>query len=216
MTASITSLPMSADDNTTISDRTMQYVERYRSFTRKSAESVIELARTLVEAEETLDALELPAFFRAICVDQNGSVYKKLKVIAGAATRFENHMDRLPIAWTSIYLLAKLSPDEFDRIAQSDLLSPHVTACKINRAVNPVASPTKNKKAQSKKQPNTLTAFFDMSDADDALVACFHERVKLFADELGIHVRITRDLSDRIEEAKEQAPQADDRLQEAA
>jgi len=32
----------------------MTYIERYRSFARKTAESVIELARTLVEAEETL------------------------------------------------------------------------------------------------------------------------------------------------------------------
>ena len=57
LTLSDSILNLTIDDSTVsvMTPRTMTFVERYRSFARKTAESVIELATTLVEAEQTLD-----------------------------------------------------------------------------------------------------------------------------------------------------------------
>jgi len=176
--------------------RTMTYVERYRRFARKTAESVIELARTLVEAEETLDQPELREFFREVRIEQKSPVYKKLKVIAEKSARFDAHMQRMPSAWTTLYKLAALPAEDFDRLAQTDALSPHMTASEIDAALNRPVLPRK-------KQQESFNAFFDLSNANDALRAQFYDEVKRFADELSITVTISDDLLDEIVTAKQ-------------
>jgi hypothetical protein len=178
---------------------TMTYIERYRSFARKTAESVIELARTLVEAEETLDQLQLREFFREACIEPNSPVYKKMKVIAEKSTRFDNHMQRLPSAWTTLYKLAALPANDFDRLAQTDAISPHMTAHEIDAALNRPVLPRK-------KQRGSFNAFFDLSSASDALRAAFYDEVKRFAAALSISVKISDDLHDDIETAKQRVP----------
>lgn len=198
MNASVMNLMINDSSASVITPRAMTYVERYRSFAHNTAESVIELARTLVEAEEALDQLELREFFREIRIEQKSPVYKKLKVIAEKSIRFDAHMQRLPSAWTTLYKLAALPADDFDRLAQTDALSPHMTAPEINAALNRPVLPRKKREG--------FNVFFDLSNANDTLRAQFYDEVKRFAAELSIAVRISDDLLDDIETAKQRVP----------
>ncbi len=197
--SSIMNLTINNSSVSVMTPRTMTYVERYRSFARKTAESVIKIATTLVEAEDSLDQIELRAFFREVRIEPKSPVYKKLKVIAEKSIRFDAHMQRLPSAWTTLYQLAALPADDFDRLAQTDALSPHMTASQINVALNRSAAPRQ-------KQRETFNAFFDLSSASDTLRAQFYEQVKRFAAELSISVKISDDLLDDIEAAKQRVP----------
>ena len=201
LTLSDSILNLTIDDSTVsvMTPRTMTFVERYRSSARKTAESVIELATTLVEAEQTLDQFELREFFREVRIEPKSPVYKKLKVIAEKATRFDAHMQRLPGAWTTLYKLAALPANDFDRLAQTDALSPHMTAPEIDAALN-------RSVLTRKKQRKSFNVFFDLSSASDALCAQFYDKVKRFAAELGIRIKVSDDLLDDIEVSKRGVP----------
>lgn len=210
MNASIMNLTFNDSIVSVMTPRTMTYIERYRSFARKTAESVIDLARTLVEAEQTLDQLELREFFREVRIEQKSPVYKKLKVIAEKSSRFDSHLQRLPSAWTTLYKLATLPADDFDRLAQTNTLTPHMTASEIDEALNRSVT-------SRKTQRESFNAFFDLSNASDTIRAQFYDEVKRFAANLNIPVKISDNLLDDIETAKKLVPNGTEhRMQEAA
>ena len=103
-------------------------VERYRTFAKKSAENIIQLAETLVEAKAKLSGMQLHDFCQAVGLDQNGSKFRKLLTIGQEASRFEPYVDRLPTNWTTIYKLASLDGTVFDRVAKDARFAPMMTA----------------------------------------------------------------------------------------
>lgn len=115
---------------TVLSAETVKYIERYRSFARQTAESIINLGLTLIEAEEKLNPVDFKIFCDEISVPKGESVYKKLRVIGGAASRLKVCADRLPNTWTTIYKIAQVAPDQFERLADS--LNPFITAKELN------------------------------------------------------------------------------------
>lgn len=110
------------------------YVSRYQGFIRKTAESIIGLAETLIEAEDNLNQLDFSIFCDEIGIRKGDSTYSKLKKIGDNVTRFSPFVDRLPNSWTTIYKLAKLNPDQFDLISAS--LTPYTTSKEIDFQIN--------------------------------------------------------------------------------
>jgi hypothetical protein len=117
----------------TLSAEVAHYVDRYRGFARQTADGIIGLAMTLVEAEEKLSTAEFKIFCELVGIPKGGPVYKKFTKIGEAATRFEPYMEKLPSNWTTVYKLAALPPDKFDRVAQS--LTPFITAREIDENI---------------------------------------------------------------------------------
>src|ERR1019366_4614715 len=94
---------------------------------------IIGLAMTLVEAEEKLSTAEFKIFCELVGIPKGGPIYKKFTKIGEAATRFKPYMEKLPANWTTLYKLASLPPDKFDRVAQS--LTPFITAREIDENI---------------------------------------------------------------------------------
>lgn len=120
--------------NELISPKVTKYVKRYQVFIRKTAESIIGLAETLVEAEADLNELDFSIFCDEIGIRKADSTYSKLKKIGDNVNRFSPFVDRLPNSWTTIYKLAKLNPDQFDLITNS--LTPYTTSKEIDLVIN--------------------------------------------------------------------------------
>ena len=116
-----------------LSAEVAHYVDRYRGFARQTADGIIGLAMTLVEAEEKLSTAEFKIFCELVGIPKGGPIYKKFTKIGEAATRFEPYMEKLPSNWTTVYKLAALPPDKFDRVAQS--LTPFITAREIDENI---------------------------------------------------------------------------------
>lgn len=132
-----------------VNPKVTHFVERYRFYAKASAENIIQLATTLVEAGRELSQTELTAFCKEIGVNQKSSTYRKLTHIGLNATRFDDHLDRLPTAWTTVYNLSKLSEHDFEKVVANDNFSPTMTAKSINEIVGPTARPGTKRKSKA-------------------------------------------------------------------
>jgi hypothetical protein len=103
-------------------------VQRYYSFAKKSAENIIKLAETLVEAKDKLSDTELQKFCNDVGLQYEGSTYKKLMKIGAEASRFEPFVERMPNNWTTLYKLAKLDKGAFDLVANDNRFTTTMTA----------------------------------------------------------------------------------------
>lgn len=114
-----------------INAKVIHYVDQYQGFARKTAQSLIALASTLVEAEAALDPVEFGEFCRLVRIEMGGSTYKKMMIIGRAAPRFEPVMDQLPNAWTTLYELAKLKSEPFDKLVTGKQIHPLMTGREV-------------------------------------------------------------------------------------
>jgi hypothetical protein len=150
VTESIATVSVS-DESVIITPRVVSYVNEYRNFARKTAESIIGLATTLVDAEQNLNGVDFSIFCDEVGIKKGDATYSKLRKIGMNASRFQPHLDNLPNSWTTLYELAKLETSKFDSIASD--LNPFTTAKDVSEAAG-------SKKQQGKKDVIDLTICF--------------------------------------------------------
>jgi hypothetical protein len=109
------------------------FVDRYRGFLRTTAESILGLARTLIDAEANLDDVELSIFLDQVGVHQDSSTYRKLKSIGENVPRLNPFVERLPNTWTTIYKLSRMEVNDFARVSEN--LTPFITAKQIDELI---------------------------------------------------------------------------------
>ena len=131
-----------------ISPIVQTYLDRYNFAIRKTAQSVLELAATLLEAQEELGPVDFTIFLREVGFNEDSSTFKKFIAIAKKKHALEPHLEKLPNAWTTIYQLAKLNSDQFEDIANSGLLTPYLTGNAINNMLR-ASIPNGNSRAEN-------------------------------------------------------------------
>jgi hypothetical protein len=175
-----------------MSSNLSKYIAQYNSFARKTAESIIQLARTLIEAKNDLDPIEFETFTKKVNVDVNSSTYKKLMVIGNKASRFEPYYNKLPQSWTTIYRLAQIEPHQFERLASNNVITPFMTAKMINEQIDV----SKAKKASSTKHDvNINLKNLDTSSKSEIYKMLYALRNK-FNFELDIDASVTAEISE--------------------
>jgi len=130
-------VPVGTADNAiqVISPAVQNYLDRYNLAIKKTAQAVLDVACTVFEAKNQLSPVDFTVFLREVGFDEDSSTYKKFIVIADKKQALEPYLEKLPNAWTTIYQLAKLKPDQFEEVANSGMLTPFVTANTINNIV---------------------------------------------------------------------------------
>ena len=155
-------LSKAVPNGTTIfSPEVIQYVERYRSFAKQTADSIVQLGLTLIEAEEKLNPVDFELFCEEVSVPKGGPVYKKLRVIGASAGRFTPYAGKLPNTWTTLYRLASINPDQFERVVES--LNPFITAKEIEHLLG---SSKETNAEKNKKDPDFIISL-DRLDIED-------------------------------------------------
>jgi hypothetical protein len=120
----------------TESDRKVRsLIERYRSLLKTSGGSIIEQAETIYDVERNLSEWLRDEFYQQVSLDPEGATVRKLKVIGSKSARFKPFLDRIPNTWTTLYDLAKLSSEDFQKVTDAELLTPFVTAKDIREFV---------------------------------------------------------------------------------
>ena len=119
--------------NFDIKPEIVSFVDRYQTFLRKTAEAILGLAETLVQAETELNGVDFLIFCQKVGLVKGSTTYSKLKQIGERSDRFRPFVDRLPNTWTTIYKLAKLQPDQFARVSAS--LTPFITSKEIDEQI---------------------------------------------------------------------------------
>lgn len=115
-TALVDTTQTETSDSEYFTSECLRYVTRYNQFAKKTAEGIINLGRTTLEAGEKLNEHELNRFCEAVDLDPKGPTFRKLRKIGEQATRLEYFTDKMPTSWTIIHRLATLKGDEFDRV----------------------------------------------------------------------------------------------------
>ncbi|MGJ0394339.1 MAG: hypothetical protein ACR650_16600 [Methylocystis sp.] len=109
------------------------YVEKFQSLRKGTAESVIDLAIILVEAEDKLSKEDFCSFCGEAEIAKGQSYHKKLRTIGKNASRLKPHLEHLPHCWTTIYKLAQMPADKFDDFMAAGALSPKTKAKDISK-----------------------------------------------------------------------------------
>ena len=117
------------------------FVSEYQSYARKSALSVLVLAKTVLNARNTLKAVresDYVLFREDPRVDLTDSAAKKLCVIAEAAERIDNllvfrnaYVNASDLATSALYEIARLTDAEYDAFVSSLSATTVITAASV-------------------------------------------------------------------------------------
>ena len=89
-------------------------------------------------------------------LEHEGSTFRKLLKIGNEASRFEPFFERMPNSWTTVYTLAKLEKDKFDRVTSDSRFAPTMTANDVNSIVK---GPSENSDRMSRDWTIDLSSF---------------------------------------------------------
>ncbi len=180
-------------NGTTISPVVTNYVERYRTFARKTAEAIIELSATLIEAKSELSDLDFAIFCKEVGLQKGDSTYKKLIKIGEHATRFRPFVNSLPNSWTTLYKLTCLPSEKFDGLAQTGTLTPFMTAKEIDQQIGEVKNLT---------QRVTPDVVISVENLDPIQKANVHEALLEMAKNYNFQLKATDRLVNEIADFK--------------
>ena len=183
MSADVTVVP---NGTQIISSHVTDYVDRYRSIAKRTAESIIMLARTLVEAKDALETADFEQFCNEVGLDQNGSTFRKLQKIGEEATRFEPVLDKLPNTWTTIYSLAKLEAADFHKIVDDGVLTPFMTASEVSGHI-------KTRKEQEVRKTFTIS----VASLSTKEIKALHDELQSLQYTYGFDMKVSASLADK-------------------
>lgn len=106
-------------------------IHKYKSFAKKSAESVLGLAATIIRVEEELGGRDRRLFYETVGLAQDGATTRKLRAIGEKLPRFQPYLGILPNAWTTLSALASMSDEDFKKVVESKALHPCATMNEI-------------------------------------------------------------------------------------
>jgi len=112
-----------------INPKIEEYASQYRLCIKKTAASILELACVVGEAKKDLSCEEFRKFRLSIGAPSSKDSYiKKLLKIANSSARLSLVSDSLPPNYTTLYELAKMPSDSFQKVRNDGVLSPDMTA----------------------------------------------------------------------------------------
>jgi hypothetical protein len=140
------------DDETIIPKSRREYVFWFKAQQRKTARATLEMCRTTYEAFKILNDSEFASFCRDIGHDDNSSTIRKFLAIGKVYPRLIDYSEKLPAAWTNIYLLTQISADDFERCIKVGFAFDKLTGSELKqliektRDINNMTSPFKQDK----------------------------------------------------------------------
>jgi hypothetical protein len=158
-------------------------ITRYMTFAKASAENFVRMAQTLIEAKSKLRILDFVDFCRRVGLEHDGSTYRKLLIIGRQASRFESVFDRMPANWTTVYKLATLEKDKFDRVTSDERFSPMMTGSEVDLIV----------KGKSGENSTRLShdCFIHLAGFETPKKREFCEKLEAFSKEYGFKYTIS-------------------------
>jgi hypothetical protein len=111
----------------------MHYVDKFKSLRRDSSSAVLDLAETLIDAEDALSKEDFEYFCAKVGVAASMSYHKKLRTIGKRASHLKPQLELLPPCWTTIYKLAQMPAEKFDDFVAAGALSPKTKAKDISK-----------------------------------------------------------------------------------
>jgi hypothetical protein len=179
-------------DGEVIDAKVVAYVERFNKSMKQTAESIIDMGNTIYEASRYLGPVPLEQFCKEIHMGSNNPMFKKLKKIGENHARLEANVTKLPNTWTTVYKLAAMSPEEFTKIIEANVLTPFVTAKEINECLGT----TKVRSADGTSKANSIT--ISVSAGNVANAALLVAKIEELKQKFNFELDVAKELNDEI------------------
>jgi len=111
------------------------FVNRFITAYKKSAINVIELATVIGETYATLNEDQFKDFCKKIGYTNRSAYVSKMKTIYGNLGRFKDVMKDLPGNYTTIYDLARMPLEDFEKLVADGSVKPTMKAPKVAKEV---------------------------------------------------------------------------------
>jgi hypothetical protein len=178
--------------DTTIADIQKQtdvrdLINRYWHWSRKSAEAIIEKASAFFDAENLSEDDERETFYREVGYSRDDSTSKKYRKIGSRRSRLMAHLDVLPDDWTTIYEVAKLDDDKFQKLVDDNVLHPKITMNAIAQHLA-VAAPSCSSAVGGNASSKRVPFAFDWNQVPSGKRAAFAKKLKALLEEFDVPV----------------------------
>lgn len=183
--------------------------KQYHAAAKKSCGAYIEMAGTVVRADEELTKPNRALFCKGINLNPKGSTRRKMKAIGKASARFKLYLSLLPANWTTLYQLALRPPADLQRLKESGALHPHATWTELESALGPGSKKQKKKDASAR-------VYFDLAPIAPQRRRDFLDRLTEVGNEFDVKYQPTKAAEAMIATLMaESAPGGTDDVQEA-
>ena len=186
------------DTNLVIPEIIHQYITEFTLFSRKTAESIIQMGLVVYEAKSKLSSDDFEIFCKGIRFNTNSSSIRKLHLIGEKYELLNAHVDKLPSSWTTIYQLSQASKELFEKIIQDVSVNPTMTGYKakllIKQFSNPDPKTTLSAKLPFIPKENDgfhLTVTFDFAPDTDEVTDLEHS-IKALIEKFAGNARLRR------------------------
>ena len=186
------------DTNLVIPEIIHQYITEFTQFSRKTAESIIQMGLVVYEAKSKLSSDDFEIFCKGIRFNTNSSSIRKLHLIGEKYELLKAHVDKLPSSWTTIYQLSQASKEIFKKIIHDASVNPTMTGSRakllISRFSNPdpkLTTPTKSNFSQKANDGFNLIVTFDFAP-DNVEVIEFESSINALLEKFGNTARLRR------------------------
>jgi hypothetical protein len=95
-------------------EKVLELAGDFKRFARKTAEGILDMARTVASAAKLERESEYVRFCELIGYERNGSTIKKLRQIGEKYDFLVANVEKLPSSWTTVYEIAKLTSEEIE------------------------------------------------------------------------------------------------------
>jgi hypothetical protein len=107
-----------------ISKNVVEYAEKFKGYAVKTAESIIQMAKVVTDARNTLGAMDYEEFCSQVGYKSDSSTIRKLKSIGEKYEILLTRSKSLPSNWTTIYQVSRLTSDLIDQKIDEGVITP--------------------------------------------------------------------------------------------
>lgn len=160
-----------------------QYVSEFNQLRKQTATSIIAMCKVVCQANQSLTTDQYLLFAKEIQFDTDLSTLRKYQCIGKSADLFQQYIDCLPRAWTTLYELTKIETTRLSSLFAKGAISQSTTGAQATELIllvnKPCANlhkpPTNRMPAQSQTNVDsnkdyTLSVQFDSTPTPEVLV----------------------------------------------
>lgn len=97
---------------------------KYNGFARKTAESVLQMAKVVYDMKAQKDKAEFEKFCNLIGFKSDSSYIRKFVQIGNKFDQLIGNASQLPSTWTTVYQIATLSNEAIDQFLEKGVINP--------------------------------------------------------------------------------------------
>lgn len=115
---------VNTSNTTIISKNVVEYAQKFKGYALKTAEAIIQMAKVVNDAHNTLGALDYEEFCKQVGYMSDSSTIRKLKSIGEKYEVLLARSESLPSSWTTLYQVSRLTAEAIDEKISEGVITP--------------------------------------------------------------------------------------------